>query len=204
MLNMPSLKTRASRTAAIIGVTASMMVASAGLSPALAEEKAQPASQVATQAVSGIAPEDVTPEMLEEAYTQLLSSDLPRTVTGAGPTEQTTFQFIDGFELTFGRDIANAPELKPGTMQPYIGGGVDGGGMYVLLNQFDQNLVISGSGFALGAAICAVPAVGQVACIVVGAILAVATTVLAANGTSSNNRQFKVYVTKGVRSGGCV
>lgn len=175
------------------------MFAGGGLSPATA---AAPPAEAST--INQVDPATITPEMVEEAYDQLLASDLPRTVTGEGKAAQTTFKFTEGFELTFGTDYKAAKDAG-NAIQPRIGGGFDGGGMYVLLNQFDQNLVIGGSGFVLGAAICAIPAVGQVACLVVGGILTIATTALAVNGgTCSNNRQFKIYVTNGLRAAGCV
>jgi len=74
-----------------------------------------------------------------------------------------------------------------------LGGGYDAGGHYVKFNQFDQNLLYNGAGFALGAAICAIPAVGQLACLAVQAIIAVGAAYLATiKGTCKNNKQLKV------------
>ena len=162
---------------------------------------AAPSTVAETSQVGMSTADEITPEMLEQAYSELLASDLPRVTNGEGEEATTTFELADGFELTFG----TAPTTPTDdTITPYIGGGSDSRGLYVLLNQFDQGLVISGSGFALGAAICAIPAVGTAACVVVGAILTVATSILAANGTCKYNKRLKIYVTGGVRSGGCV
>jgi hypothetical protein len=185
---------------AALGLATALLVSGAGVAPA---------SALSTTNVTDLTPkaslsagDEITPEMLDQTYSELLGSDVPRTVEGEGEAALTTFHLADGFSLTFG--VGSAPAASD-AITPYIGGGSDRRGMYVLLNQFDQNLVISGSGFALGAAICAIPAVGTVACVVIGAILTVATTVLASNGgTCKNNRQLKIYVTNGIRSGGCV
>ncbi|MGY3263555.1 hypothetical protein [Frigoribacterium sp. 2355] len=69
-------------------------------------------------------------------------------------------------------------------------------------NQVDQDALIAGAGFALGAAICAIPAVGQVACVVVGAIITAATVAASAMGKCKNNKQLKVYVNS--RAASCV
>ena len=185
---------------AALGLTTALLVVGAGVAPASA---ATPTSaELQQQTASSPQAADISPELIKQAFSELLSSDLPRTVTGEGGGEVTTFDLPEGLSLSFGTGVVTGESDEFTT---YIGGGSDSRGMYVLLNQFDQGLVISGSGFALGAALCAIPAVGAVACLVVGAILTVAGAVLAANGgTCRNNRQLKIYVTNGIRSGGCV
>jgi hypothetical protein len=86
------------------------------------------------------------------------------------------------FDVVRGRDGAR------------LGGGHDAGGHFVQFNQFDQNLLYNGAGLALGAAICAIPVVGQLACLAVQAIIAVGAAYLATiKGTCKNNKQLKVY-----------
>jgi hypothetical protein len=83
-----------------------------------------------------------------------------------------------------------------------LSGGSDSRGLYVKFNQVDQDALIAVAGFALGAAICAIPAVGQVACVVVGAIITAATIAASALGKCKNNKQLKVYVNS--RAASCV
>lgn len=185
---------------AALGLTSALLVVGAGVAPASASTPAPAEIQAQVAAASQV--EDISPELIEQAFSELLSSDLPRAVTGEGEDAVTTFDLPEGLSLTFGTGVVAGEDDEFTT---YIGGGSDSRGLYVTLNQFDQGLVISGSGFALGAAICAIPGVGAVACLVVGVILTVATAALAANGgTCSSNRQLKIYVTNGIRSGGCV
>ncbi|WP_217990682.1 hypothetical protein [Curtobacterium sp. 314Chir4.1] len=97
-------------------------------------------------------------------------------------------------------------ELFAGSRAGRLGGGYDAGGSYVLFNQFDQAMLYNGTGFLLGAAICAIPAIGQVACLAVQAIIAVASAAVAAQkGTCKNNKQLKVYFSNNHASrSGCV
>lgn len=69
-------------------------------------------------------------------------------------------------------------------------------------NQFDQDAIISGAGLALGTAICLIPAVGVVACAVVGTIITAGVLYLSYNGKCPNNKQLKVYLPN--RVAGCV
>lgn len=79
--------------------------------------------------------------------------------------------------------IANSPQLSGGTWS---------GGFYVKFNNTDQQALVNGGAFLLGAAICAIPAVGWVACAVVGAIIAIATTYVNARGICTKNRQLRI------------
>lgn len=90
--------------------------------------------------------------------------------------------------------------------QARLGGGYDSGGHDVLFNQFDQAMLYNGSGFLLGAAICAIPAVGQIACLAVQAIIAVAAAAVSAQkGTCKNNEQLKVFFSNNhAAKSGCV
>lgn len=83
---------------------------------------------------------------------------------------------------------------KSGENRPNVGGGWDDGGPYLTFNQFEQDLVIAGWGFALATAICLVPAVGQVACISVGAVLTVLTVFLSHNKKCPGDA--KVYLSR--------
>lgn len=78
--------------------------------------------------------------------------------------------------------------------RPAVGGGWDRGGPYLTFNQFEQDLVIAGWGFALATAICLVPGVGQAACIVSGAVITVLTVFLSHNKKCP--RDAKVYLNR--------
>lgn len=68
-------------------------------------------------------------------------------------------------------------------------------GQYVAIgfNTLEQQMLASGSTTLLVAAICAVPAVGWVACAIVGVVVAVATTYVTRNGVCSNKRTLWWY-----------
>ncbi|SEF12044.1 hypothetical protein SAMN04489740_4176 [Arthrobacter alpinus] len=138
---------------------------------------------------------ELTPAQVAQALLELKASSLPRVSETVGSTVQTRFQLTADFGMTF-------VEPAVGVIAPRIGGGFDGGGPYILLNQFDQDAIISGAGLALGAAICAIPAVGWAACTAVGVIIAAAVIYLSYNGKCNNNKQLKVYVSG--RIAGCV
>lgn len=120
-----------------------------------------------TEAANSIAPE-ITPEVLGQAFEELSASDVPRNIN-----DDSTVTFkLPGMDLTL-RD-PNAPT-------PYLSGGREDGGFWVEYTSVEQDLIISGGGFALGTAICAVPGVGWAACTVVGAILTGASVALSHN-----------------------
>jgi len=138
---------------------------------------------------------ELTPTQIADALAELRASPVPRESELVGSTIQTRFQFNKDFGMTF-------VEPAPGAISPQLAGGWDGGGAYILFNQFDQDVIISGAGLALGAAICAIPGVGWAACTVVGVIIGAGALYLSYNGKCSNNRQLKAY-TSG-RIAGCV
>ncbi|WP_298802272.1 hypothetical protein [uncultured Pseudokineococcus sp.] len=94
----------------------------------------------------------------------------------------------------------------PGMKTPqYLGGGGGVTKPYVSFNRVDQAALIAGGGAALAGAICLIPAVGQVACVVAGVIVAIATTYLAAYGRCSTSRpNLRIHVYTWQRSSnGC-
>ncbi|MCM3505684.1 hypothetical protein M3666_11230 [Curtobacterium sp. ODYSSEY 48 V2] len=115
---------------------------------------------------------------------QLRAADLVESERDDPDGHHTVITLGDGLELDVLRSKGDAR----------LGGGYDAGGHYVTFNQYDQNLLYNGAGFALGAAICAIPAVGQLACLAVQAIIAVGAAYLATiKGTCKNNKRLKVY-----------
>jgi len=89
---------------------------------------------------------------------------------------------------------------EPGTdAQALIGGGWDGwNGPYVSLNRVDQGALMAGGSVALAAAICLIPAVGQVACAVAVTLVAVAFYYLTEYGRCATSKpNLRVYVFSG-------
>ena len=102
--------------------------------------------------------------------------------TAAGGIRTTTLDLGEG--LAF--DLVSEPA------QQRIGAGSDAKGVFVSFNATDQNMIISGTAFALGAAICAVS--GGTFCVVVGAILTAATVAITGSGAiRCGTKQLRVY-----------
>jgi hypothetical protein len=100
----------------------------------------------------------------------------------------TTLDLGDG--LTF--------DLVATSHRQRIGAGSDSKGVYVSFNATDQNMIISGSAFALGAAVCAVS--GGTFCVVVGAILTAATVAITGSGAiRCGTKHLRVYPFAGGR-----
>ncbi|MFJ4297848.1 hypothetical protein [Curtobacterium sp. NPDC089689] len=101
---------------------------------------------------------------------------------GADGSTTTTVDLGDGF--TFDLVTERSGER--------IGAGKDSRGTYVSFNATDQNMIISGAAFALGAAVCAVS--GGTFCVVVGAILTAATVAITGSGAiRCGTKQLRVY-----------
>lgn len=132
-----------------------------------------------------------TPEQMQEGFLELLNSPLPRATEVVGNEKRSTFT-LEGLDFTIVE-----PLVEEGVMQPFLGGGWGKNGIYVDFNKFDQDAIISGSAWILGAAICAIPAVGTVACISVSGILAAATLYLSYNGPCPGNKVLRVYTVPG-------
>lgn len=80
---------------------------------------------------------------------------------------------------------------------PLLGGGVDGWGTYLIFNQREQSLIAAGSGYLLGAAICALPVVGWTLCFAIGAIITAASAWIFWNGICpSTLPNLKFYVNR--------
>lgn len=127
-----------------------------------------------------VAETSVTPEVLDQAFEELINSDVPRTVN-------------DDSTVTFDLEHMDLTLKDPHAITPYASGGKEEGGFWVEFTPLEQDLIISGSGFALGAAICAIPGVGWATCTVVGAIITGATVVLS-HHKKCNNR-IKIHYT---------
>ncbi|AQX81799.1 hypothetical protein BWO91_19210 [Plantibacter flavus] len=181
---------------AVLVLVVSTAVVAGGGGGAVAAPVLNQTSQAGAQ---NVAAESVKPETLpsiseadvRQAFVELKAAAVPFQEELLGGTVTTTFSLGAGLDLTF----VDPPSTR-------IGGGIDGGGMYVLFNALDQNLIIGGSGFAIGAAICAIPGVGRAACLVVGGLITIAFAVLSNWGVCQNGKEMKIYL-NGVTAG-CV
>lgn len=170
-------------------------------SPATAAEEAPTPPVTATADTvtlpdgSTVDPSTLTEEDWQTAVDQLVSSDLQRTVTESAA--ETTYVFdvpVDGsstFQLT-----VSVP--KEGPLRPRLGGGTDDRGLYILLNNFDQNMVVGGGAAAVSAALCAIPAVGWVGCAAITVAVVAANVWISQNGLCPQN--LKMYIVSGPTS----
>lgn len=122
---------------------------------------------------------------------ELESSDLERSILIADGEIVTTYRIPGGPDISVVRPLVT----------PMVWGGSDAGGIYVTFSAFDQNLIVSGHGFVLAAAICAIPAVGAAACLVAGALITAATVYITTyNVCKSPRSTLKIYPFKGMKA----
>lgn len=131
----------------------------------------------------------ITATQVESALAEARAGGFTRTeTTSADGTTTTTLDLGEGLTL----DVVTPPK------QERIGAGSDAKGTFVSFNATDQNMILSGSAFALGAAVCAVSA--GTFCIVVGAILTAATVAITGSGAiRCGTRHLRVYPFAGGR-----
>ncbi|MCS5518185.1 hypothetical protein [Curtobacterium flaccumfaciens] len=100
----------------------------------------------------------------------------------------TTIDLGDGFVF----------DLIQPTEDQRIGVGTDTRGIYVSFNATDQNMIISGAAFGLGAGLCA--AGGPAFCVITGAIITMATVAVTGSGAiRCGTRALRVYPFAGGR-----
>lgn len=126
----------------------------------------------------------------------LVASDLPRTVTKEDGVTRYSFELTpEGEGVPAGYVMDYAVEVHDdGAIVPMLAGGSNQHGPYLDLNQFDQDLVISGGAAAIGLAACAIPAVGWVSCAAITAALTIAAVALAHNGKCKG--EFRIYLNR--------
>lgn len=108
---------------------------------------------------------DITPENWDQAVEELIASDLNRVVDESSASTKYTFEVpIDDPSVPGGIFSFTVVVPKKDAITPRLGGGVDTVGVYVLLNAFDQNMLIGGGGAAVTAALCAIPGLGWIGC----------------------------------------
>lgn len=95
-------------------------------------------------------------------------------------------------------EAADAAEsASSGVIAPRLEVRFSGIKMAVGFNTVDQQALAAGGGAAIAAALCLLPGVGWAACAVIGVVVGVATTYLAANGICSGGRTLWWYDVKG-------
>lgn len=135
---------------------------------------------------------EISQEIVLQAFDELYESEIPRTINDDGTV---TFD-LDGVLLNL---------VNPYVPVPYVSAGRESGGFWIELTPKEQDLIIAGSGAAVGAAICAIPAVGWAACSVIGIVLAGATVILSHEGRKCSGRIRMHYSWSGaVRGSECV
>lgn len=165
------------------------------------EDPQSPTQQV--EHVGAAAPvSGVTVDQLQQAFEELKQSDLPRRQEVVDGQSVTFFTLPTGMEIAFPDTDQAAQELN--RPQPYVSGGRSGlSGFWVEFTPREQDLLISGGGFVLGAAICAIPAVGQVACIVIGAVITGAAWAISSYGKCNTRLRVEFGWNGSVRSARC-
>lgn len=162
-------------------LVAGLTVANSGAAVAAESSPARPDISVTAQQFP-----DITDEQLEQGLRELKDSPLPRATAETSAGTATTYELGDGLSMTV---------TEAGSATSRLGGGFEADGqLFVSFNQFDQDMLISGAGFGLGAAICAIPGVGWIACTVVGAIITVGVVALSYNAKCPGNKQLIVHV----------
>ena len=110
---------------------------------------------------------DVLPEPTEESVaalqTELEGQGYVPETTDAGGVLTKRYEIDEPGAPRFVIETTEQGTIPPGTVTPYFRVGV-GNGIYVYLNNAEQQAVLTGGVNALATAICAVPAVGQAAC----------------------------------------
>lgn len=179
------MRTQSKTLAALVSIA--ILFAGQGL--ASAAEKDEPTVLQAFQEQT-TAEGSITPEVLDQAFEELINSDVPRTVN-------------DDSTVTFDLEHMDLTLRDPHAITPYVNGGRENGGFWVEFTPLEQDMIISGSGFVLGAAICAIPGVGWATCTVIEAVITAATVVLSHHKRCSNRIKIHYTWDGRVRSSEC-
>lgn len=135
------------------------------------------------------APEEVTAEHIEQAREELLASGYSYSREATDDGDVLIFDLPEGIQVAL---PAEGAEIDPDEMSPMIGGGVSGSGFYITFNSVDQRALASGSGAALGVAICAIPGIGWAACAVTSFIIGAGIVYVNAYGVCPNSGTLRI------------
>ncbi|MBU4215040.1 MAG: hypothetical protein KJ792_10325 [Actinobacteria bacterium] len=197
------------RRALTAAVASAALIAAGAVSAQASDRLPAETATSAPAALNAAASSGVTPEQVAEAFAELSASNLPRTVQTQLGVIYTTFT-LNGVNFTFQSSrVAGAGSLfgtAAGTdavVSPQVGGGYEAGrGLYISFTAGEQQALLAGGGAALVGAICIIPAVGTVACVVAGVVVAAATAFVADRGICTNRRWLRVYTSS--MTGRCV
>lgn len=173
--------------------------------PAHAEETDEAAMFFSDEELEAIVPggsDVLDPYVFHQGLVELEGSEIPRETITEG--ERTFYRYaVEGTGLTFpsatdiAADIADAEaageEPDPGMITPYLEVLINGIHTAIGLNITDQQALAAGGGAALAVAICLIPVVGQIACVIVSVAVAVLTAYLVANGICTGGRTLWFY-----------
>lgn len=115
---------------------ASVAILFAGQGLASAAEKDDPTTLQEFQEQTA-AEGSITPEVLDQAFEELINSDVPRTVN-------------DDSTVTFDLEHMDLTLRDPHAVTPYVSGGREDGGFWVEFTPLEQDMIISGTGLPWG------------------------------------------------------
>lgn len=161
-----------------------VLVAGGLLVPPAANAAQTAASSVQSEIASADALQQFTPTQISDAIEEARAGGyvVEQTTDGDGSV-RTTLDLGEG--LTFDL-VQPAPTSR-------LSAGTDSKGADVAFNSTDQNMIISGAAFGLGAGLCAISA--GTFCVVAGAILTAAAVAITSNGgvRCSGGEALRVY-----------
>jgi len=169
--------------------------------PASVPQAAQSASAVGAQAPAST---QMTPTEWRALKAGLDSSkDFTHNANVSAGVRTHAYTYTSGSTVVLQEPVGAVAAFAPFTTMTPLPEGAGCGFLFVCvdLDRVDQAALGTGGSKALGAAICAIPAVGQVACVAVGAVLAMALVYLAAKGPCPNKMRLLLFP---IRSVGCV
>lgn len=145
----------------------------------------------------------MTPENIVAALTQL-EADVAHTPVNGGTAN--TYSDGKGFSITLPSATAfqtaaatdgRGVKLNADTVTPDFAYCYCGGREILTMNTADQNMILNVGAAAAGIALCAIPLVGQIACVVITMAMTVTGSYLIRNGICSGGRNLYWYNVSG-------
>ncbi|TQO18880.1 hypothetical protein FB472_0408 [Rhodoglobus vestalii] len=168
-----------------------MIVGLLAYAPAAAANEAKPTS-ITLSNISDLA--GVTEEQWDQAVADLIGSEVPRTVNETIAATDYTFHIaVDDPAVPSGEFDFSVAVPKVGVITPSLGAGSDARGPYILLNNFDQQVLVGGGSAAITAALCAIPAIGWISCTVITAVIVVAAAWITTYGVFPQNMKSYLF-----------
>lgn len=177
----------------LTGLTAVIFVV-AGASPASASSMSfhggPSDASVVTQGLPNAAEHAVDDVQSARALAEFRAGNIVPRFEQENGARYEVYALPEGATFAFRVDAASGDPVS-GSL---IGGGYGDQGLFISLNSTDQGAIAAGAGYAVGAALCALPGVGQAACVVVGSVIAAATYYIGANGVCGGGRELRIYL----------